>query len=222
MGKRQFAREDSLFNTEDLNFDLPPSPLVQEQKKRRAKELERQRELVRTKDARAASASELLAEWVQHMKARGLSETDVPTEIKNRVGRTLRSLIKKGYVYDEITYALMTFTVRDLRDRKYTPKTGNLEIYARQYRGENLNEKSANEAEQERLRQEAIAQGQAPTSGTKRQNQRDASLMALAEVERERRERKARQQITSPGAERRALPPSLGGGERRERTTDDQ
>lgn len=211
MTKRKTIKEESLFNTEDLDFDLPPSPLVQEEKKRRAKELERQRELVRTQDARAASASELMAEWVQHMKAKGLSETDVPTEIKNRVGRSLRSLIKKGYLYDEITYALMTFTVRDLRERKYTPKTGNLEIYARQYRGESLNEKSANEAEQERLRQETIAQGQTPTSGTARQNQRDASLMALIEASREHQARRSRQ-IAPAAPERRTLPPAPGDG----------
>lgn len=208
MGKRKTSKEESLFNTEDLDFDLPPSPLVQEEKRRRAKELERERELVRTQDDRAANASELMAEWVQHMKARGLSETDVPTEIKNRVGRSLRSLIKKGYLYTEITYALMTFTVRDLRDRKYTPKTGNLEIYARQYRGESTNEKSANEAEQERLRQEAIAQGQAPTSGTARQNQRDSSLMALVQASREHQERKARQIGTGTPLERRAITPA--------------
>lgn len=211
MGKRKTSKEESLFNTDDLDFDLPPSPLVQEEKKRRAKELERQRELLRTQDARAASASELMAEWVQHMKAKGLSETDVPTEIKNRVGRSLRSLIKKGYLYDEITYALMTFTVRDLRERKYIPKIGNLEIYARQYRGENLNEKSANEAEQERLRQEAIARGQAPTSGTARQNQRDASLMALIEASREHQTRRSRQ-IAPATPERRTLPPAPGDG----------
>ena len=193
MSKRKISKEESLFNTEDTDFDVPPSPLVQEEKKRRAKELERQRELVRTQDERAASTKDLMADWVQHMQAKGLSETDVPTEIKSRVGRTLRSLIKKGYLYDEIAFALMTFTVRDLRDRKYTPKTGNLEIYARQYRGENLNEKSANEAEQERLRQEAIAQGQAPSSGTARQNRRDASLLALMEATREHQERKALQ-----------------------------
>lgn len=219
MSKRKTSKEESLFNTEDLDFDLPPSPLVQEEKKRRAKELDRQRELVRTQDARAASASELMSEWVLHMKAQGLSDTDVPTEIKNRVGRSLRSLIKKGYLYEEITFALKNFTVRDLRNRKYTPKTGNIEIYARQWRGENVNERNASEAEQERLRQEAIARGQAPTSGTKRQNRRDASLVALMEASRERKAR----QIASPDSERQALPRSpRGKGEEHERTTDDQ
>ena len=203
---RKTSKETSLFNVDELGFAPPPSPLEQEEKKRRAKERERQREMLRTKDDRAASASEIMAEWVQHMKCKGLSETDVPTEIKNRVGRSLRTLIKKGYLYEEITFALKTFTVRDLRDRKYTPKIGNLEIYARQYRGENFTEKCANEAEQERLRQEAIAQGQAPTSGTKRQNQRDASLLALVEASREHQERKAGQ-ITPAAPERRVLPP---------------
>lgn len=206
MGKRKTSKEESLFNTEDLDFDLPPSPLVQEEKKRRAKELERQRELLHTQDARAATASDLMAEWVQHMKAQGLSDTDVPTEIKNRVGRSLRSLIKKGYLYDEITFALKNFTVRDLRNRKYTPKTGNLEIYARQWRGENLNERTASEAEQERLRQESISRGQAPTSGTTRQNQRDATFMAIVEASRERKARQARQ-ITAAPDTRRTLPP---------------
>lgn len=195
MGKRKTSKEESLFNTDDLNFDLPPSPLVQEEKKRRAKELERQRELVRTQDERAASASDLMADWMRHIQAQGLSETHVPTEIKNRVGRYLRSLIKKGYLYDEIAFALSTFTVRDLRNRKYTPKVGNLEIYARQYRGENASERDANEAEQERLRREALAQGKAPTSGTARQNQRDASLMALVEASREHHARKSQQII---------------------------
>lgn len=203
--KRKTSKEESLFNTDDLDFDLPPSPLVQEEKKRRSKELERQRELIRTEGDRAVSAGELMAEWVQHMAHKGLSETDVPTEIKNRVGRTLRSLIKKKYTYEEITFALKTFTVRDLRDRKYTPKIGNLEIYARQWRGENLNERTASEAEQERLRQESISRGQAPTSGTTRQNQRDASLMALVEGAHEHQMKKVRQ--TAPGVpERRGIP----------------
>lgn len=208
---RKTSKETSLFNVDELDFAPPPSPLEQEEKKRRAKERERQREMLRTEDERAASAGEIMAEWVQHMKCKGLSETDVPTEIKNRVGRSLRTLIKKGYLYDEITFALITFTVRDLRDRKYTPKTGNLEIYARQYRGENLTEKDANDAEQERLRQEAIAQGQAPASGTKRQNQRDASLLALVEASREHQERKAHQ-ITPATPEHRVLPPGPQGG----------
>lgn len=191
MGSRKISKEESLFNTEDIDFDIPPSPLVQEEKKRRAKELERQRELVRTQDERAASTKDLMADWVKHMQSKGLSETDVPTEIRNRVGRSLRSLIKKGYLYDEIAFALMTFTVRDLRDRKYTPKTGNLEIYARQYRGENVNEREANDAERERLRSEALSQGRAPTTGTARQNARDASLAALAQASMERHARTA-------------------------------
>lgn len=192
MGKRKTSKEESLFSTEDLDFDLPPSPLVQEEKKRRAKQLERDRELVRTQDDRAATASDILAEWVHHVKAQGLSETEVPAEIRNRVGRSLRSLIKKGYLYDEIIFALKTFTVRDLRNRKYMPKFGNLEVYARQWRGESINEKGASENEQERLRQESISRGQAPTSGTARQNQRDATLMAIMEASRERKARKAR------------------------------
>lgn len=179
MGKRVTSKEESLFLDEDVDIDIPPSPLVQEEKKRRAKELQRQREMVRTQDARAATAKDIMAEWMQHLRCRGLSDTDVPAEIKNRVGRSLRALIKKGYVYDEIVFALETFTVRDLRDRKHTPKTGNLEIYARQYRGENENEREANDAERERLRQESIAQGRAPSTGTARQNQRDASLLAI-------------------------------------------
>lgn len=193
MSKRKTSKEESLFHVDGLDVDVPPSPLEQEERKRRARERERQRAMVRTQDERAASASDLMAEWVQYMQTMGLSDTNIPAEIKARVGRNLRSLIKKEYLYDEIVFALKTFTVRDLRDRKYTPKIGNLEIYARQYRGENTNEREANEIEQERLRQEAISQGQAPTSGTKRQNQRDASAIALVEAAREHRAKKAAQ-----------------------------
>lgn len=188
---RKTSKEESLFNVDDLGFDPPPSPLEQEEKKRRAKERERQRELIRTQDAHAASAKDLMAEWVLHMQSKGLSETDVPTEIKTRVGRSLRSLIKKGYLHDEIAFALMTFTVRDLRNRKYTPRIGNLEIYARQFRGEGQREQDANDTEQERLRREAITRGQAPSSGTARQNARDASILAIIKGEQEYEARKS-------------------------------
>lgn len=191
---REPITEEALFDVEELGFDLPPSPLEAAEAKRQAKELERQQAIVRTPDERAASANELIAEWIQHVKSQGLSETDVPTEIKSRVGRSIRSLIKKGYVYKEIVFALSTFTVRDLRNRKYTPKTGNIEIYARQYRGESLDEREANDAAQEKLRQDALAQGKAPTSGTGRQNQRDASVIAVAEAAREFQARKASHQ----------------------------
>lgn len=191
MSKRKTSKEESLFNVDGMDVDVPPSPLEQEEKRRRAKERERERAMVRTLDERAASASELMAEWVQYMQGEGLSDTSVPTEIKTRVGRTLRLLIKREYLYEEIVFALKTFTVKDLRNRKYTPRTGNLEIYARQYRGENLNEREANEEEQERLRREALAAGKVPTSGNRRQNQRDASMVALAEASRAHKARLA-------------------------------
>lgn len=181
---------ESLFDVADVGIEIPPSPLEIAAEKRREKEAARQRDIPRTQDERAASTSDLMGEWIQHLKAKGLSETEIPNEIKIRVGRSIRSLIKKQYLYEEIVYALATFAVRDLRDRKYTPRTGNIEIYARQYRGESHNEREANEAEQERLRQEALSKGQAPTAGTQRQNQRDASIIALIEAQRELEARK--------------------------------
>lgn len=191
MARKKMSKEEPLFAVEELDFAPPPSPLEQEEKKRRAKERERARATVRTQDESAMTTDQIMAQWVEHAKASGLSETQIPVEIRLRVGRSLRSLIKKGYVYEEIVFALKNFTIKDLRDRKYTPKTGNLEIYARQYRGENTDEREANDAERERLRSEALSQGRVPSSGTARQNQRDASFAALVQASRERQARSA-------------------------------
>lgn len=200
---------DSLFDLEELGMTVPPSPHEEAAKKRREQEAKRQQDIVRTQDERAASTNDFIGEWVEHVKHNHLSDTEIPTEIKVRVGRTVRSLIKKGYLYDEIVFALMTFTVKDFRDRKNIPRTGNLEIYARQYRGENHGERDANEAEQERLRQEALAQGQVPTTGTARQNQRDASILAIMEAAQEFQASQADRQIEHTSAPQREIGPAL-------------
>lgn len=182
MSKRKISKEESLFHVDGTDIDVPPSPLEQEEKRRRAKAREREQAILKTKDERAASAGDIMAEWVKHVEAQGLSQTRIPTGIRDRVSRKVRSLIRDEYLYKEITYALMVFTVRDLRDRKNMPNPKNLEVYARQYRGENVNEKAANDAERERLRRESLSRGQVPTTGNARQNSRDASYASVYKV----------------------------------------
>lgn len=133
----------------------------------------------RTQDARGATAHEILAEWVRHIRAQGITETNLPDEIMMRVGRSLKSVIRKGYTYDEIVNAMRIWTIKDLRNRKSLPRTSMIEVYARQYRGETTSEAEANQNEHERLRTEALMQGQAPSVGTRRQRDRDASMLAI-------------------------------------------
>lgn len=181
LSKKKVGSEESLFA--ELPADQRPADVPSPTEVRRKREQKRRREAarteVRTKDEHSMSAHDLLTEWLGHLRSQGISETDLPEEIKGRVGRTLRSLISKGYLYDEIVFAMRTWTIRDLRNRQFMPRTGMIEAYARQFRGESRDEAAAAQEEHERLRAEALSQGLAPQTGTARQRQRDATMQAI-------------------------------------------